>query len=218
MAITKGRIIEAIHEGTAVANQRYEDWSNGLWVTDSGVEGLMVAGIAEAIHERQTPQESLMMEMAFGDIEALSEAQPRRGPRPAAVRRTNRADLVLLNRHDRPICVIEVKRSWNRDACVKDLDRIHGLTQRLSHRDGGLLRRGFLAMTVVKGATSAKTPAERIGEQTARIRDAVQQHFSGRAVNLAFHVGEPVPLGERFRDVYGEWAAASLCVEIYVGR
>ncbi|MCY3671174.1 MAG: hypothetical protein OXH14_08840 [Alphaproteobacteria bacterium] len=218
MAITKGQIIEAIHEGTAVANRRYEDWSNGWWVTDAGVEGLMAASIAEAIHQRQTQQDSLMMEMAFGDIEALSEAQPRRGPRPAALRRTNRADIVLLNGRDRPTCIIEVKRSWNRDVCLKDLDRIHGLTQRLSHRNQGSLRRGFLAMTVAKGATSAKSPRDRIGEQVDRIRDAVHRQFRNGSANLVFHQGEPVPLGERFRDAYGEWVAASLCVEIYIGK
>ena len=40
MPITKPRIIEAIHQGSLVANQRYEAWSRGLWITDSGVEGL----------------------------------------------------------------------------------------------------------------------------------------------------------------------------------
>ena len=29
MAITKGGIVEAIQEGTSVANAQYESWSNG---------------------------------------------------------------------------------------------------------------------------------------------------------------------------------------------
>ena len=85
MTITREQVIEAVLEGTAAANQSYEQWSNGWWVTDSGVEGLMASCIAEAVHERQTHPESLIMEMAFRDIAAWSGAAPRRGPRPAAV-------------------------------------------------------------------------------------------------------------------------------------
>ena len=218
MAITRKQIIEAVHEGTADANQRYEKWSNGWWVTDSGVEGLMVAGIAETIHKHQTQQESLRIEMAFRDIADRSGATPKRGPSPAAVRHTSRADIVLLNRRDRPICVIEVKRSWKKAVCLKDLDRIHGLIQRLSHQNQGSLQRGFLATIVAKNATSAKSPKDRIGEQVDRIQDAVQQHFRNRGANLVLHQGEPVPLGERFVNDYGEWATASLCVEVYIGR
>ena len=57
MAITRGGIIEAIHEGTSGSNKKYEKWSNGMWVTDSGVEGLMVACIAEAVNKRQEQHE-----------------------------------------------------------------------------------------------------------------------------------------------------------------
>ena len=217
MPITKGQIVEAIQEGTVIANRRYEDWSNGLWVTDSGVEGLLAANIAEAIHARQRRQESLMMELAFKDIADLSGAEPVPGPRPAAVQDTNRADIVLLNRNKRPICAIEVKRSWNGDACLTDLDRIYGLTQRFSYRRGGSLRRGFLAMMIAKGAILRQPPNQRIIEQIARIQEVVRQHFRRRTDKLVFYRGDPVPLGARFREVYGEWAAASLCIEIYVG-
>jgi len=46
--------------------------------------------------------------------------------------------------------VIEAKRQWSRGPCLKDLNRLHGLVSRLAHQNGGSLRRGFLAMTVVR--------------------------------------------------------------------
>ena len=84
--------------------------------------------------------------------------------------------------------------------------------------DGGSLRRGFLAMTIAKGATATKTPENRIGEQTDRIVEIVERHFRRMGIRVVYHLGESVPLGERFQDSYGEWAAAGFCVEIYVGR
>ena len=43
-------IRDAILAGIQSANVEYEKWSNGWWATDSGVEGLLVAGIAKKLH------------------------------------------------------------------------------------------------------------------------------------------------------------------------
>lgn len=83
MAITRRRIIEAVHEGASVANARYESWSNGSWVTDSGVEGLMVTYIAEAVSECQAKHESLDLEVSFETIKEMSRGRTKRGPRLA---------------------------------------------------------------------------------------------------------------------------------------
>ena len=58
MAITKRQIVDAINEGIVAANRKYEGWTNGYWVTDSGVESLMVNCIAESLHKHQEPKES----------------------------------------------------------------------------------------------------------------------------------------------------------------
>ena len=219
MAITRNQIVEAILEGTAVANTRYEIWSNGWWVTDSGVEGLMGASIAEALHERQEPQECILMELSMADVTRRSKARPKRGPRPTTIRGGNRVDIVLLNRSDRPICVIELKRSWNRDTCLTDLDRVHNLVWRLSYQNGGSLRRGFLAMTIAKSARGRKMPEDRIAEQKNVIETIIRKHFSKRkTTGVRFCLGDSVPLAEPFREDYGNWAAAGFCVEIYVRR
>ena len=45
-------IRNAILEGLRAANVEYEQWSNGWWVNDSGVEGLLVAGIGKEATRR----------------------------------------------------------------------------------------------------------------------------------------------------------------------
>lgn len=214
MAITTGGIVDAIEEGCKVANRKYEEWSDGYWVTDSGVESLMVAYIGEAMNKRQEQHESLGMEVSFKDIKAMSKARPKRGRRPATVKDTNRADMVLFNGHVRPICVIEIKRTWNADQCWTDLERIRDLVRTCSHVKGGSLRRGFLAMVIAKEATKTKTSDERIAEYMDKIKKRVDSDFDRKGQNIKYHPGKANPAGMRFRELNGNWKAASLCIEI----
>lgn len=55
-------------------------------------------------------------------------------------------DIVLFDDQDRPIYAIEVKRTWIKDQCFKDLKRIRDLVVSLASPKGGSLRRGFLTM------------------------------------------------------------------------
>ncbi|MDE2808462.1 MAG: hypothetical protein OXN90_08590 [Gemmatimonadota bacterium] len=216
MAITRDEIVEGILEGAAAANAKYERWSNGWWVTDSGVEGLMTASIAEALHERQEEDERILMELSIAEVRRRSRARPRRGPRPETLGDAKRVDIVLLNRHNRAVCAIEVKRSWNRDACLKDLKRVHDLVRTLSFGDGGRLRRGFLALSIAKSATRRKLPEDRIAEEKRRIEETVRHWFRRKkTTGLRFDLGEPVPLAVQYQEIYGDWAAAGLCVEVY---
>ena len=139
-----------------MVNKKYETWSNGSWVTDAGVEGLMGACIAGAMHRSQEQHESLGMEVSFEDIKDLSGAKPKLGPQFQAAASANRADIVLFNRHVQPNCVIEVKRKWDDKSCSRDLKRIRDLIRTYALERGGSLRRGFLAVTVVKARTKTK--------------------------------------------------------------
>ena len=216
MTIAWAQIVEGILEGTSKANTRYEEWSNGWGVTDSGVEGLMVASIAEALHERKELHESILMELSMAYVTRWSNARPKRGRRPGTYSDHNRVDMVLLNGSDRPICVIEVKRRWNGAPCLKDLDRVHDLVRRLSHRDNGSLRRGFLAMIIAKSARGQMTAEDRIREAQTEIKAVVRQHFARRrTTRLRFCLGDVVPLAERLQEIYGDRAAAAYCIEIY---
>ena len=215
MAITRQQIVKAIHEGTIAANKKYEEWSNGSWVTDAGVEGLMGACIAEAVNEWQEQHESLGMEVSFKDIKELSGAKPKRGPQFKAAAPANRADIVLFNRHVQPTCVIEVKRKWDVKSCFRDLKRIRDLIRTCALERGGSLRRGFLAVTVVKAETRTKSPEDRIKERVDEIACFLHTNFNTEDLNLRCSPGKSTPLERRFEKLYGNWRAASLCIEIY---
>lgn len=214
MAITRKQIIEAMERGIVAANRRYEGWTNGYWVTDSGVESLMVTCIAESLDKHQGPRESLGLEVSFHDIRELSKAKPRPGRRPSTMKDANRADVVIFNAASRPTCVIEVKRSWNAKGCDRDMRRIRDLVRRCAHADGGTLRRGFLAMIIAKEATKTKSAEERIHEQMGKIEESVNSTFVKKGQKVAYHRGGAMRPGKRFRDLYGDWRAARFCVEI----
>ena len=215
MPITKSQIIEAIQQGSLAANRRYEAWSRGLWVTDSGVEGLLVASIAEALHARQGADESLLLEAKFEDIESWAETAPIRGVRPESMGRSNRADIVIFNGRDRPTCVIEVKRTWVTDRCLGDLARLRDLVRRLGRWRAGPLKRGFLAMTLAEEGT-ATTARPHLHARKRDICAVLHQQFPHGGLRWRTHLGPSMNLGKDFRKQFGEWTAASLCIEVYL--
>ena len=218
MAMTGGAVVEAIREGTMAASGKCEKWTNGLRVTDSGVEGLMVSGIAEAANRRREQHESLAMEVPFGDIGERSEASAERCRRPAALRGANRADMVLFDRLERPACVVEVKRTWNAGHCWKDLERIRDLVHACARAKGGSPRRGFLAMIIVKAATGTRSADDRIGEYVRGIGERVDSQFENKGLNVRCRSGDARALGKRFRQLHGDWSAASFSIEISSGN
>lgn len=214
MPITKPRIIEAIHQGSLVANQRYEAWSRGFWITDSGVEGLLVASIAEALHERQDDAESLLMEAKFEHIEAWAETPPIPGVRPESMGRSNRADIVLFDRHGWPSCVIEVKRTWVTDRCLGDLARLRDLVRRLGRWYNGPIKRGFLAMIVAVPAPP-DLARSRLLAKTREICAILHQRFPHGGLRWIPHLGPAMSLGKDYQQDFADWSAASLCIEVY---
>ena len=127
---------------------------------------------------------------------------------------TNRADVVLFNAAVRSTCVIEVKRSWNAEMCGRDLRRIRDLVRKCAHGHGGSLRRGFLAMIIARQATKTKSAETRIHEQMDKIEGSVNSRFAKKGQKVTYHRGSARPPGKRFRDLYGDWRAASFCIEI----
>ena len=178
----------------------------------------MVSCIAEAVNRRQEQYESLAMEVPLGDIREMSEAKVERGRWPATLKGRNRADMVLFNRFERPTCVVEVKRTWNAGRCWKDLERIRDLVLACAHGKGGSLRRGFLAMIIAKKATNTKSSDDRIKEYIRGIKEMVDVQFENGGLNVRYLPGDARALGKRFRQLYGDWNAASFCIEISSGN
>ena len=137
MAITIDQIHESIHAGARAANEKYMEWSKGLWLYDSGVESLLVCEIAEQLYQDQSDTERLWLELSFGDILDIFKVRS-----PGRINRNQRVDIALLNRDSLPKFIIEVKRTWSNDLVRDDLDKIKSLLRIRKC----LLSRGFLAV------------------------------------------------------------------------
>ena len=92
----RSNVVNALLKGVTRANAKYERWSNGWWLTDSGVEGLLVASISEELSKILAKGESLLIELAFEHIQEWSEAARPRGRPPRVLTGKRRADIVLL--------------------------------------------------------------------------------------------------------------------------
>lgn len=214
MAITKQQIIKSIHKGISNADLKYEKWTHGRTVISAGVEGLMVASVAEAVNECQGRGESLDLEYSFSKIREESGAESRRGRKMSTLKGGNRVDIVLFNSYDKPTCVIEIKRTWNSEQCLKDLHRIRDLIRAYSPKRGGSLRRGFLAMWIAKVATQTRTGSDKIREQLVKIEKDVDDKFDPKELAIEYHLGRIRGAGKEYRKEYPDWRAASLCIEI----
>ena len=145
MPLTIDAVHEAIHEGIRESSDDYASWSDGWTLADSGVEGLVVAGIAAAIYGRQSLDESLLLELPYSLCEQSSGARPI-GRTPNALRGRVRADIALFNRKKRTKYVVEVKRMPTREALHTDLKRLCTIVHRCAAHQGGTLMRGFMAI------------------------------------------------------------------------
>ena len=196
-------ITEAIHRGIYNANLDYEQWSCGYrWLNDSASEGLMVAGIARALHEqRQGRRKSLWLEMPFRAIRE-NVADQYAGCR---------VDIAVLDQNENPIYVIEAKRSWDGD---EDLNRIEHLVQ------GGGLRGGVAAVLV---AQNGDDHDQGLNNVMVAVANWHGQH-PDMNVNICVSESWGYPMCWRFDHNYPRsqdwqnWKGASICVEIVPAR
>ena len=88
---------KAVMEGVQAANRRYEAWSRGGWLTDSGAEGPVAAAVGEKLHGVLGGEGSIEMQMPIGAILDWS-AVGRRKRRPRFIMEPhNRVDIVILD-------------------------------------------------------------------------------------------------------------------------
>ena len=179
MTITKEAVIKAVHRGITTANTKYEEWSKGSWVSDYGVEGFMVADIAAALRKKQGEGESLLLEATFKEIREYSGAQRRPGRPKKVLKDRNRADITLLDRHDRTVHVIEVKRSWdyNKERCFDDIKRLLALLEDCARQRSGSLKFGFLALPIVESAKTRSEVRDKIKAKAKSIEKDVWTEF-----------------------------------------
>ena len=213
-------IREAIFAGIEAANVKYENLSDGWWLTDSGVESLLVSAIGESLGSKQSDGESLVMELPFRTIVDWSGTSRRRGRPPTTLRGINRADIVLFNSDRKPVCVVEVKRLWDRARYFADLARIRDLVLQCNRQHNGSLRRGFLTLMLAKKETANETAKQRIGTQAEQIEDLIGAGFNSKGLTLWCFTGPVRDYPEEYRTLYdeGDWAHAGFCVELSSGN
>ena len=76
------------------------------------------------------------------------------------------------------------------------------------------MRRGFLALIIPKKATNTKVPDDRIKEYMGKIEELVNSELKIKGEDVKYHLGKAHPSGKSFRELYGNWKAASFCIEL----
>ena len=175
IAIPKVR--DAIHAGVKEASIKYLQWSRGWTLQDSGVEGLLVSGIASKLNERLGRDDSILLELPYTLVQRWSGASPK-GRRVETFRGRKRADLAVFNAKGRTKYVIEVKRKWVQKQVAQDIERLCSATNKCAQSEGGKLMRGFLAVfhqRVIRGRVSREQVIEQLTEQfNGKTREAVK--------------------------------------------
>ena len=199
--MNREQIINGIHKGIASAHSKYEKWSEGYWLSDSGVEGFLVSEIAANLQSGRKDGGSLLMEARFSEIvddDGLNR---------------NRADIVLFDRLGRSTCVIEVKRGWSSGAwgVRKDLTRLHNLLAVANEQNNSAVRRGFLAMYLARQVGGRRMSLQ---ERMTSIVDVAKQHVGS---DVRLRVVKSNVREKSFQEedgLYYPWQWGSLSIEV----
>jgi hypothetical protein len=131
-------LFEIIHKSTKEANEKFSKWTGGWWLQAYGVEGFLVAQIAEAIMNSPNKPGFLTLETPFVELYESSGVKPR-GNKGYHGKDKNRVDIALYHKNETLSHVIEVKRSWS-PACIDDLKRLCTLYKKCGKIKGGTLK------------------------------------------------------------------------------
>ena len=215
MATTRSLVAKVALGAINSANVKYEMWSKGWWVGDSGVEGLMTANIAEALALIQENDESLVMELEFQYIVSESGVKLTK-ENIEALGPNRRVDIALFDRSGAPAFVIEVKRLWTPSDCYSDLKRLRDLIRTLSTKSGGSLKSGFLATMLAKKATTNLTAVERIEQEFYKIEEGLESSFDHKEQTIKCYFSTARKYPQEYREAHSqqEWASAAICIEV----
>ena len=134
----------------------------------------MVAHIAAALRKKQDEGESILLEATFKEIREYSGAQRRPGRPKKVLKDRNRADITLLNQDGRAVRIIEVKRSWDKTTCFRDIERLLALLEDCARQRGGSLKYGFLALPIVESAKTRSEVRDKIRDKAKSIKKEVR--------------------------------------------
>ena len=209
----------AIMEGVQTANRRYEAWSRGGWLTDSGAEGPAVAAVGEKLHGALAGEGAIDMQMPFAAILDRSAAPPGMG-RPRFIESPHdRVDIVILDRKRRPVCAVEINRFWRDEECLADLERIRDLIVESGHRNGSLSA-GFVAFLLDGWEEEDCTARECLEFRRNWIEERLREGFDAGGLNMEFRLGPQRRYPKKYRALRQErdWVHAAFSVALWRGQ
>lgn len=189
MAMRISQVHEAVHSGIRNSSRKYANWSDGWTLTDSGVEGLMVAEIAACVNKEQSKDESLLLEVPYNTCQKWSGARPK-GRKLATFKGRRRADIVLFNGNGQTKYIIEVKRTLSKAGLQKDLEKLSHAMAKCAKQQNGKLKRTFLAVFATSETRylSAKKWTQRFfdhGDSAgAKLRDFTHKTWRERGTSV----------------------------------
>ncbi len=208
---------DAILDGVQDANKRYEKWSRGGWLSDSGIEGHVVSTIGEKLDGLISGTGSIQMEMPFGAIRQWSKARRPPGRPRISLSARNRADIVIRTGEWRPVYVIEVKRAWEETKCLKDLVRIRDLILRYGRQNDGSLRAGFLTFLLEGWEEEDMTAEQCLRGRERQIREVVREQFDAEGLNSECRRSSIRRWPTEYRELHSmsDYVHAALCVGLW---
>lgn len=186
--LTRENIVDAVMNGCIEANKEYEGMSGGLWIHDQGIENLLSSTIARSIHvaiKASNSRMMLTMETLLREVEECSTGARKPGPKEQEIRGTARADIVLWSARNEPRAVIEVKRKWLKAECLRDVDRIRIMIDRIGPDRGGALRFGILVIGLYS-KTGGPSVEQKFRDAKKEMRDHL--HRFGGQISSAFRM------------------------------
>ena len=216
--IGREAIGKAIVEGVQAANRRYEAWSRGGWLTDSGAEGPAVSAVGEKLHGALAGEGSIEMQMPSGAVLDWSAARRRKG-RPRLIEGShNRVDIVILDRDWRPVCAVELNRYWQQEECLEDLERVRDLIIESGCRNGSLTA-GFVAFPLDGWEEEDCTARECLEFRRNWIDEALGNRFDPDGLKMELLLGPGRRYPKRYRALRKErdWVHAAFRIGLWRG-
>ena len=216
--IDREAIGKAVMEGMQAANRRYEAWSRGGWLTDTGAEAPVLSAVGEKLHQAIAGEGSIEMQMPFRAILDWSAVRRRNG-RPRFIESPHdRADIVILDRNWHPVCAVEVNRFWRDEECLADLESIRDLIVESGDRNGSLAA-GFLAFLLDGWEEEDCTAGECLEFRRNWIEEKLRERFDADGLNMEFRLGPGRQYPKKYRALRQErdWVHAAFCIALWRG-
>lgn len=208
----------AVMEGVQAANTRYETWSRGGWLTDSGAEGPVAAAVGETLHGAIAGKGSIEMQMPIRAILDWSAIGRRKGRPRFIMEPDNRVDIVILNREWRPVCVVETQRYWQDEECLEDLGTVRDLILDDDSRNGSLTA-GFVAFLLDGWEEEDCTARECLEFRREFVEETLRERFDPDGLNTEFRLGPERRYPKKYRALRRErdWVHAAFCIGLSRG-